>query len=165
MSVSDRLPTLCGQKQIRVAQECYSCGWATELGNVQIWQQPLSSVVTSMCLVHALLRAERGSTRIRGPMSTKYEGISFPMTRTAIKLMQQREYEVMKIAVLKACSFISRFPHPILSRSSHCPQIQHEIHLKITQIPLKTWWLITCHCFYSQIRRSVNTIQQFWMLL
>lgn len=44
--------------------------------------------VHSMCLVHALLRAERGSTRIHGPLSTKYEGTSFPMTRTAIKLVQ-----------------------------------------------------------------------------
>lgn len=106
-------------------------------------------------------KAERGSTRIHGPMSTKYEGISFFMTRTAVQLVQQREYEVMKIAVLKAYSFISRFSHPILPRSIHCPQIQHEIHLKILQISLKIWWLITWHYCYSQIRRSLNTTQKF----
>lgn len=98
-------------------------------------------------------------------MNAKYEGVSFPMNWTAVKLVQQREHEVMKVAVLKVYSFISRFSYPILPKSIHCPQIQREIHLKIMQISLKIWWLITCHYCYSQIRRSLNTAQKFCIFL
>lgn len=41
-------------------------------------------------------------------MTAQYDSIPFTATRTANKLVQQREYKVMKIAVLKAHSFISR---------------------------------------------------------
>lgn len=71
----------------------------------------------------------------------------------------------MKVAVLKAYSFISRFSHPISPKSIHYPQTQHEIHLKLMQISLKIWWLITCHYCYSQIRRLLNTTQKFSMFL
>lgn len=70
----------------------------------------------------------------------------------------------MKIAVVKAYGFNGRFPHPTLSRSSHCPQIQHEIHHKIMQISLKIWCLITCYYCYSQIRRPLNKTQKLLLV-
>lgn len=86
-----------GQKWTRVAWESYLHGQATVLGNTQIQQQPLSPLVTSMCLVHDLPWVEKGSRRAHSPLTAQYEDAPFTVTRTASKLVQKKNMKSWKL--------------------------------------------------------------------